>query len=167
MGVRIRTMQPEDWQAVAAIYLEGIQTGVATFQTEAPAWEAWDEGHLKGCRLVAIDEDEKVIGWVALSAVSGRCVYKGVAEVSIYVGKDSRGKGVGKLLLEELIRQSEDEGIWTIQAGVFANNTASLNLHLQVGFKKVGVRERIGRTVSGKWQDTVLLERRSDVVGID
>lgn len=167
MNVIIRTMQPEDFEDVAKIYHQGIQTGIATFQTDIPSWEAWDNSHIKTCRLVAVTEEGQIVGWVALSPVSSRCVYGGVAEISVYVDQNFRKKGIGILLLESLISASEEQGFWTLQAGVFAHNSASLNLHLAAGFKKVGVRERIGRTSNGIWQDTVLLERRSKVVGIE
>ena len=164
--VKIRQMQTEDWEAVSAIYLEGIQTKVATFQTEVPTWDIWDTGHIKVCRLVAVNETGSVMGWAALSGVSSRCVYGGVAELSVYVGEGFRGKGIGKVLLERIIEESEKEGYWTLQAGIFANNFGSINLHLSAGFRKVGIRERIAKTQSGIWQDTVLLERRSNKVGI-
>ncbi len=166
MNIQIRSIKPEDWSIVAAIYLEGIQTGVATFQRDVPTWEEWDKSHIKSCRLAAVNEEDKVLGWAALSPVSGRCVYGGVAELSIYVGKESRRCGVGRLLLETLIEGSEEEGFWTLQAGIFTTNVASINLHQEAGFRRVGVRERIAKTKEGVWQDTVLLERRSNKVGI-
>lgn len=164
--VKIRQMQREDWDAVASIYLEGIQTKVATFQTDVPTWDLWDAEHIKGCRLVAVNEKGTLMGWAALSGVSSRCVYRGVAELSIYVGEVFRGNGTGKVLLKRLIEESEKEGYWTLEAGIFANNFGSLSLHLSAGFKKVGVRERIAQTQDGIWQDTMLLERRSSIVGI-
>ena len=158
MGCEIVPMTAADWPAVRAIYLEGIATGNATFETEAPDWPAWDGGHLPHSRLVARDGD--VLGWAALSPVSSRCVYGGVAEVSIYVAAHARGRGVGRALLESLIAESEPRGIWTLQAGVFPENTASVELHLRCGFRMVGRRERIGQ-LRGAWRDTVLLERRA------
>lgn len=156
-------MQPSDWPAVERIYLEGIATGNATFETESPGWEKWSSAHHPHSRLIAKD-GETVIGWAALSPVSARRVYAGVAEVSVYVAASAQGKGVGRLLLSELIRQSEQDGIWTLQAGIFPENTASLALHKSLGFREVGRRTKIGQ-LRGQWRDTVLLERRSEVVG--
>ena len=158
-------MTSHDWAAVRAIYEDGIATGNATFQSEAPAWDAWDAGHLKACRLVAVESDA-VLGWAALSAVSSRCVYVGVGEVSVYVSASARGKGVGRQLLAELIAQSERNGFWTLQAGIFPENTASVALHERCGFRVVGRRERLGK-VNGRWRDVLLLERRSTTVGIE
>lgn len=151
-------MLPEHWDTVAWIYAQGIATGHATFETEVPAWEAWDAAHLPKLRLVAL-LDDRVVGWSALSPVSGRCVYDGVVEESVYVAEEARGQGVGKALLEELIARSELAGIWTIQTGIFPENTASLALHERVGFRVVGIRERIGQH-HGVWRDVVFLERR-------
>lgn len=164
MSVQIVSMQPEHWDAVKKIYEEGIATGNATFQDKAPAQEEWDSSHLKSCRLVAVD-DEDVIGWAALTPVSGRCVYAGVAEVSVYVGEGGRGKGIGKKLLAALIRESEREGIWTLQAGIFPENLSSIALHEKSGFRMIGRRERIGK-MHGVWRDTILLERRSNITGV-
>lgn len=161
--MQIDAMRDDDWEVVCRIYREGIATGDATFETEAPAWEKWDAGHLKAGRIVARDGDA-LLGWAALSPVSGRCVYAGVAEVSLYVGADHRGRGVGRRLLEALVEASEQAGIWTLQAGIFPENTASLALHQACGFRKVGRRERIGQR-DGVWRDVVLMERRSPVVG--
>jgi L-amino acid N-acyltransferase YncA len=157
-------MEPSDWDAVASIYAEGLATGHASFETEVPAWEAWDAGHLPGLRVVALDGDE-VVGWAALSPVSARSVYAGVVEESVYVAAAARGQGVGRVLLEELIRRSEEAGIWTIQTSIFPENVASLALHERVGFRVVGVRERVGRH-RGRWRDTVFLERRSEAAGM-
>lgn len=162
-SVRISTMTAEDWPSVRAIYLEGIATGQATFETEAPAWESWDSAHLPFARLIARDEDE-IVGWAALSPVSQRCVYGGVAEVSVYVSGSHRGMGIGRQLLTSLIDESEQNGIWTLQAGIFPENVGSLALHHSSGFREVGRRERIGK-LSGQWRDTILLERRSAIVG--
>lgn len=159
----VQPMSAEDWEAVRGIYLEGIATGNATFETSAPEWEKWDAGHLPHSRLVA-RVLEKVVGWAALSAVSGRCVYAGVAEVSVYVAGDARGQGVGRRLLEELVAESERHGIWTLQAGIFPENAASVKLHQRVGFRVVGVRERIGQR-DGRWRDVLLLELRSATIG--
>ena len=152
-------MTAADWSAVRDIYLEGIATGDATFETAAPEWDRWDAGHLPHCRLVARSQGE-VLGWAALSAVSARRVYAGVAEVSVYIARRARGLGVGRALLEALVAESERQGIWTLQAGIFPENIASLELHRRLGFRVVGVRERIGQ-LDGVWRDVMLLERRS------
>ncbi len=152
------------YTSVKEIYELGIVTGNATFETSAPSWEVWDKSHLAASRFVAIDENEKIVGWAALTAVSGRCVYAGVAEVSVYVHSYARGKGVGKKLLEELICESEKENLWTLQAGIFPENIASIKLHEQCGFRQIGYREKIGK-MKNVWRDTLLLERRSKVVG--
>ena len=162
--MRIRSMIPSDWEAVARIYAEGIATGYATFEQEIPSWENWDKNHLKDCRLVA-EENNAVLGWAALSPVSSRCVYGGVAEVSVYVGDEARGKGIGKALMLDLIESSEAVGLWTLQSGIFPENTASIVLHENVGFRKIGVRERVGK-LDDQWKDNVLFERRSKKVGI-
>jgi phosphinothricin acetyltransferase len=160
----IDDLKADDWGQVRSIYLEGIATGFATFETDAPAWEEWDAGHLEKIRLVARGADDMILGWAALSPVSDRCVYGGVAEVRVYVGEQGRGRGVGRALLEALIEASEQNGIWTLQAGVFPENIASIKLHLSCGFREVGRRERIGK-LNGVWRDTLLLERRSEKVG--
>ena len=160
----IDSLGADDWPQVRAIYLEGIATGNATFEQEAPSWEAWDTGHFAECRLVA-RSGEGVLGWAALSPVSGRCVYAGVAEVSLYVGQAARGQGIGTALLGRLIPESERQGIWMLQAGVFPENAASLALHRRHGFREVGRRERIGQR-NGIWRDVTLMERRSAVVGV-
>jgi L-amino acid N-acyltransferase YncA len=157
-------MIAQDWPAVRAIYLEGIATGNATFADSAPEWEEWDQTHLAGCRLVARSGGD-VLGWAALSPVSRRVVYRGVAEVSIYVAERARRRGVGRLLLSALVPQSETEGIWTLQAGIFPENIASVELHKQAGFRIVGVREKIG-VLQGRWRDVVLMERRSTTIGV-
>jgi phosphinothricin acetyltransferase len=158
----LRDLRPDDWPEVASILLEGIRTGNATFETEAPAWEDWDAAHIATPRLVAA-EAGAVLGWAVLSQVSERCVYEGVAEVSVYVGERARGRGVGRALLSELVARADATGIWTVQAGIFPENEASLRLHESCGFRVVGVRERIGR-MDVVWRDVVLLERRSPVV---
>ncbi|HEX3282490.1 MAG TPA: GNAT family N-acetyltransferase [Pyrinomonadaceae bacterium] len=163
--VQIRALVEADWPAVRAIYLEGIATGDATFETGAPAWDAWDVSHFPAPRLVAV-LSEKVIGWAALSRVSSRAVYAGVGEVSVYVGNEARGIGIGRTLLEQLVSEAEVHNIWTLQASIFPENTASLALHKSCGFREVGRRERIGK-MEGIWRDTVLLERRSGRAGID
>ncbi len=163
--VDIQPMEPADWPPVREIYLEGIATGQATFETVAPSWEQWDAAHLVFARLVARRETE-IVGWAALSPVSQRCVYGGVAEVSVYVSSAQRGAGIGRRLLASLIEESERNGIWTLQAGIFPENAGSLALHLACGFREVGRRERVGK-LHGTWRDTILLERRSRTVGMD
>jgi L-amino acid N-acyltransferase YncA len=160
----IKPMGREHWPEVLRIYLEGIATGNATFEAEAPSWEKWDGSHLPNCRLIA-QEESKILGWAALSPVSSRRVYAGVVEVSAYVAEAARGKGIGKSLLSALIESSEDCGLWTLQAGIFPENTASITLHKSLGFREVGRRERIGK-MGDAWRDVVLLERRSAKVGI-
>lgn len=159
----IENMRLDDWNTVKKIYEEGIATGNATVDTYAPDWERWDSSHRLDCRLVAKESDQ-VIGWAALSPVSLREAYSGVAEVSVYVSEQSRGKGAGKLLLESLVSSSESAGIWTLQAMIFVENKASVALHTSCGFKSVGIRERIG-CLYGRWRNTLLMERRSHVVG--
>lgn len=162
--VRLRAMTADDWPEVLAIYETGMATRNATFETTAPTWEQWDESHLAVNRLVAVEEDGTITGWAALSPVSDRCAYAGVAENSIYIRPDRSGHGVGRLLLEALIRGAESSGIWTIQTGIFPENTASIALHERCGFRIVGRRERIG-LLDGEWRDTLFLERRSAIVG--
>jgi phosphinothricin acetyltransferase len=161
----IDALTPADWEQVRAIYLEGIATGQATFETDAPTWEAWNAGHLPFARLAA-RQGGKLAGWAALSAVSRRACYAGVAEVSVYVAGAARGHGIGRALLEAAIVSSEEHQIWTLQAGAFPENTASLRLQERCGFRIIGRRERIGR-LDGVWRDTVLTERRSGRVGIE
>ena len=164
MEWNVEAMRDSDWPAVREIYGEGIETGDATFQTAAPDWAKWDAGHLRHSRLVARREGS-IGGWAALSAVSRRECYAGVAEVSVYIAGEHRGRGLGRRLLAALIVESEAHGIWTLQAGIFPENRASIALHKRLGFREVGVRERIGQR-DGRWRDTVLLERRSQSVGI-
>jgi L-amino acid N-acyltransferase YncA len=156
-------MAASDWDEVRRIYLEGVATGNATFETEAPSWDFWDRAHRTDCRLVARD-GRRLLGWAALSRVSERRSYAGVAEVSVYVAADARGRGIGRVLLEGLVRASEEAGVWTLQAGIFPENRASLAIHEQCGFRVVGVRERVGN-LRGIWRDVMLLERRSRHVG--
>jgi L-amino acid N-acyltransferase YncA len=158
----IAALLPEHWGDVARIYADGIASGDATFETEVPDWEGWDSSHLPGHRLIA-EADAHRVGWAALVPVSGRCVYGGVAEVSVYVAADARGHGVGTALLAALIASSEAGGLWTLQAGIFPENEASVRLHERAGFRLVGRRERLGR-LYGEWRDVLLLERRSQVV---
>ena len=161
----IHQMTTADWPRVKQIYLEGIATGHATLETSAPPFEQWDQAHLPFARLIARQGDA-IVGWAALSSVSQRCVYGGVAEVSVYVSSSSRGSGVGRKFLDGLINESEQNGIWTLQAGIFPENVGSLVVHQRCGFREVGRRERIGK-MNGVWRDTILLERRSMAVGID
>jgi phosphinothricin acetyltransferase len=158
-SVVIGSFERSHWHEARRIYLDGIATGNATFETGAPPWEDWDRSHLAGLRLVALDGDT-VVGWAALSPVSERCVYGGVAENSVYVAGQARGRGVGQRLLEELIERAEAAGIWTIQTGIFPENEASLRLHERAGFRLVGTRERLAKH-DGVWRDVVMLERRS------
>ena len=156
-------MTRDDWRAVRQIYEAGIATGNATFETSAPSWDEWDASHLVEHRLVATDADGKVVGWAALSPVSDRCAYAGVAENSVYVDPEHHGNGVGRALLEALIDSAERGGYWTVQTGIFPENAGSLALHARCGFRIVGRRQRIGR-LHGIWRDTLLLERRSPVI---
>lgn len=166
MSLVVEEMRAGDWEEVRAVYLEGIATGDATFERTAPSWETWDASHMKEARLV-VREGARLKGWAALSRVSSRAVYAGVAEVSVYVAAAARGEGVGLALLESLVEASERAGVWTLQAGIFPENSASVRLHLRCGFREVGRRERIGRTTDGRWRDTLLFERRSTIVGLD
>ena len=161
--VRMRPMKEADGKAVLRLYAQGIATGDATFEAAAPPWEEWDRTHLPHSRILA-EMDSLVVGWAALSPVSDRCVYGGVAEVSVYVASGARGKGIGLALLDALVRSSEAEGIWTLQAGLFPENVASVRIHERVGFRAVGVRERLGQ-LAGVWRDVLLMERRSQVQG--
>lgn len=154
----------ENYPEVARIYGEGLQTGTATFETTIPSWEKWDAGHLPFGRIIAV-EDNNYLGWAALSPVSSRCVYGGVAEVSVYVAETARGKGAGAFLLKNLIEISEANNIWTLQSGNFRDNVASHKLHIKCGFREVGYKEKVGQ-LHGVWKDNVLFERRSKVVGI-
>ena len=157
--MEIRELRKGDWPAVREIFEQGIAGRNATFETEAPSWEAWDGSQLDGQRYVAV-EHGRVVGWVAAHAVSSRPCYRGVVEHSVYVDEEFQGRGIGRALLERLFESTEAAGIWTIQTGVFPENLASLRLHLSCGFRVVGVRERIGR-LDGTWRDVVFLERRS------
>ena len=161
------TLQPlvaAHWPQASAIYEAGIATGHATFATGAPAWAEWDRSHLPHSRLVALAADGRVLGWAAVSAVSSRCVYAGVAEGSVYVADAARGLGMGRALLAALVAEAEQQGLWMLQAGIFPENAPSVRLHQAAGFRLVGRRERIGQ-LHGHWRDTLLLERRSAVVG--
>ncbi len=162
--VVLRLLKPKDWPKVAEIYAQGIATGIATFQTEVPEWAKWDEGHRPDCRIAAVLKNE-VIGFAVLSPVSARVCYRGVAEVSIYIDGDSRGKGVGKLLLSRLVALSEQSGIWTLQSSIDRENIPSIRLHEACGFRVIGFREKIAADANGVWRDTVLMERRSKTQG--
>jgi phosphinothricin acetyltransferase len=164
MDFQIEAMTAEDWPAVKAIYEEGMATGVGTFETAAPTWEQWDAARLPHSRLVA--RNTVVLGWAALSPVSKRSCYAGVAEVGVYVAGSARGQGIGRALLEALVKSSEQQGIWTLQGATIASNAASIALQQRCGFRVVGRRERIGKR-DGVWHDTVLTERRSRRVGVD
>ncbi len=164
-GLLIEKFTFDLWPQVAAIYREGIADGDATFEVQIPTWEAWDAGHLPHSRLVAW-QSGKIAGWAALSPVSKRPVYRGVAEVSVYVRTAVQGQGIGTALLEALVAASEAAGVWTLQAGIFPENGASLNLHSKLGFRVVGRREKIGQQ-GGVWRDVILMERRSQVIGVD
>jgi len=165
LRIRIIPMESGHWEEVRRIYGEGLETGLATFESELPEWVHWDQGHLPFARLVAVLDGE-LVGWAALSPVSARRVYRGLAEVSVYVAEGARGRGVGYCLLARLVAESEANGIWTLQAGIFPENLASVSLHLRAGFREVGRRERIAR-LRGIWRDVLLLERRSERVGTD
>jgi L-amino acid N-acyltransferase YncA len=165
METEIRLMTADDWESVRSIYLAGIATGQATFETEPPTWEKWSEAHLPAPRLVAVS-GATIVGWAALSPISTRSVYAGVAEVSVYVSEAMRGQGIGLLLLRALAQESEKQGIWTLQASIFPENTASVSLHASCGFREVGKRERIAK-MKGIWRDTLLFERRSTLAGAD
>lgn len=163
--MEIKTITQDHFFEVAEIYRQGLATGMATFQNEVPSWEEWDRTHLAFCRMAA-SENNKILGWAALTPVSARTVYAGVAEVSIYLAEGERGKGIGTLLLNALIGQSEANGIWTLQSGIFSENKGSIRLHEKCGFRQVGYRERIAKK-NGIWKDTVLMERRSKITGTD
>jgi L-amino acid N-acyltransferase YncA len=162
--LEIRKIEERDYVFVGEIYRQGFETGVATFQNEVPSWEDWDKSHLPVCRFAAF-EGEKMTGWAALTPVSGRCVYAGVAEVSVYIGDHFRGNGIGALLLNHLIKESEKEGFWTLQSGIFPENKGSIRLHEKCGFRQIGYREKIGKK-DGAWKDNIILEKRSKTVGI-
>ena len=157
------TITADNYDGVATIYQEGIDTGMATFETTAPPWVTWDNAHLSFGRLTYY-EDGELLGWAALSPVSSRCVYGGVAEVSVYIAAAARGKGIGTILLNKLIDESEKNNIWTLQSGVFRENEASIAIHEKCGFRVIGYKEKIGK-LHGTWKDNILLERRSKLVG--
>ncbi|OEC01458.1 phosphinothricin acetyltransferase [Lysinibacillus sphaericus] len=158
----IRKMEQKDLKAVLEIYKEGIETGMATFQTEVPSEQEWDEGHHATLRFVTEDQN-KVVGWIGISPVSARAVYSGVGEVSVYISSDSKGKGIASKLFKVLIEESEIAGFWTLQSSIFAINAASIRLHTKMGFRIVGTREKIAM-LHGKWNDTIIMEKRSDII---
>jgi len=157
--IQISHFNQGDWPAIAEIYREGIRTGIATFETQVPDWEIWNRSHITTCRFKAISK-KKIVGWAALSPTSTREVYKGVAEVSIYITSTYQNLGIGKLLLSKLIDASESSGFWTLQAGIFSNNLTSIALHKSLGFREIGYREKIGK-LNNTWYDNTILERRS------
>lgn len=156
----IRPFNKNDWEEVKEIYLQTNDANSATFGIDQPEFEAWDEHYLPFCRLV-YESDGKVLGWAAISPISGRLIYKGVAELSIYIDKDSRGRGIGTNLLKRIIWDSESHGIWSLQSSISEENSASIALHHKCGFREIGYRERVSRDAVGEWKDTILMERRS------
>ena len=166
MNFAIAEMEMSDWAQVAAIYRAGIKTEIAVFQKDVPCWEEWDQSHCRACRLVA-RSGNTILGWAALSPTSNRCVYAGVAEVSVYVDEAHRGQGIGEVLVNHLIKRSEETGYWTLQGGIIKENTPSRELSKKCGFREIGIREKLGKMDNGKWHDVVLVERRSQSVGID
>lgn len=166
MSFLIDEMQPDDWDEVRQIYQEGIETGMATFETKAPDWQTWSAGKRPDCRLVARAGSGRVVGWAVLSPTSKRAVYAGVCEVTVYVAADMRGRGIGRMLMRALVEASEEVGVWMLQSAIFPENKASIALHERFGFRILGRRERVAK-LHGVWRDTVLMERRSGVVGVD
>lgn len=162
--MKIISIEKNHFTEIANIYRQGLETGHATFETTVPSWDDWDKGKLSHSRLAAVINDN-VVGWAALSAVSDRCVYGGVAELSIYIANDHKGKGIGKALMSKLIEQSEAHGIWTLQSGMFPENEATVALHKSLGFRIIGYREKIGK-LRDTWRDTIIMERRSTTTGI-
>ena len=165
MNYEIRAMQPEDGEVVLKIFQEGIDSENATFDKEPPSWEVWDTKHFNLCRWILEDENKEIVGWAAIQPVSNRDCFRGVAEVSIYLSLKTQGKGLGQMLLQKLILDSEENEFWTLQSGIFPENEASISVHHKLGFVTVGTRKKIGQ-MNGKWRDIVLLERRSKTVGI-
>ncbi|MEF9952786.1 MAG: N-acetyltransferase family protein [Clostridium sp.] len=163
MDIIIKELTKDHWEAVTNIYMEGIHTGFSTFQNSIPTYEEWDNNHHKSCRLVAISNN-KILGWACLSPTSKREAYSGVAELSLYIGEEHRGKGIGKLLLNKLIKESEENGFWTLQALIVRENSPSLNLHKSCGFREIGYREKIAKMKTGIWHDVILMEKRSSKI---
>jgi L-amino acid N-acyltransferase YncA len=166
MSLTIRPMIPQDWPAVAEIYGQGITSEDATFERDVPTWDEWDAHRLQACRIVA-EADGDVVGFACVSPISTRCVYRGVCEVMVYVSDGARGNGVGGLLMSTLVQETEAAGVWMLQASIFPENEASIRAHLRVGFRIVGTRDRIGKFYDGRWRDTVLMDRRSLVCGLE
>lgn len=166
MNYTLEEMKKSDWDEVSQIYLEGINTGIATFQNSIPNFNDWNNSHIKSCRLVAKSKG-KVLGFAALSPTSSRPVYSGVAEVSIYIGENYRGLGIGHALMTDIIKLSEENNFWTLQSGIIKENLASIELHKKCGFREIGFREKVAKMDNGRWHDTVLMERRSKVVGVN
>ena len=164
MNYEIRPMQAEDGEKVIAIFQEGIDGGNATFDQDVPAWEVWDTKYFKNCRWILEDDSENILGWAALQPISSRVCFCGVAEVSIYLTNSAQGKGFGTMLLKKLILDSEENGFWTLQSGIFPENVASISLHQKLGFRIVGTRQKIAE-MNGLWRDIILMERRSDIIG--
>lgn len=158
----IREMTPNDWERVTDIYEQGLVRGTSTFNTKCPTYEEWDAGHIKDCRYVYIS-DEKVVGWIAISPSSGRCVYKGCVEVSIYIDEAYQGKGIGTALLEKLCEDTEKAGYWSLYSTIFSINKVSIALHKKCGFREIGYREKIAKDRFGVWQNTTLMERRNNI----
>lgn len=165
MNYEIRPMRVSDAQKVIEIFEEGIAGGNATFDQKAPSAEEWEQKYVKSCRWVLENENNEIVGWAALQPVSNRECFRGVAEVSIYLTNSVQGKGLGKMLLKKLIVDSEEREFWTLQAGIFPENEASIAVHLKLGFRKVGTREKIGK-MHGVWRDIIFLERRSETIGL-
>lgn len=162
--MKFSKIDENNFDTVAKIYKVGIETGNATFETNIPSFEDWDKTHLPYGRIVIL-ENENIVGWAALSKVSDRCVYSGIAEVSVYISPDTRGKGIGSQLLQKLIEISESEGLWTLQCGIMRENKASIGLHKKCGFREIGYREKVGKR-EGVWRDNIIMERRSKIVGV-
>lgn len=158
----IREMVPNDWKRVAEIYEQGLERGISTFNTECPSYEEWDKSHVKECRYVFV-ADEKVVGWIAISPTSGRCVYKGCVEVSIYIDGAYQGKGIGTKLLEKICEETEKAGYWSLYSAIFSINKASIALHKKCGFREIGYREKIAKDRFGVWQNTTMMERRNQI----
>jgi L-amino acid N-acyltransferase YncA len=165
MNLKFKPITANDWNSIATIYKQGIETGDATFEQDVPSWEDWDASHIEKCRIATILENQ-IVGWAALTQVSGRCIYAGVAEVSVYVHENFRGKKIGLQLLQKIIEESEKENFWSLQSGIFPENKASLSIHDQAGFRIIGIREKIGK-MNGKWRNNTILERRSTIIGVE
>lgn len=159
----IREMKPEDWKRVEDIYKQGMEKGISTFNTECPSYEEWDKGHIRECRYV-FEEDGRVVGWTAISPSSGRCVYRGCVEVSIYIDEEYQGRGIGTQLLQRLCDETEKAGYWSLYSAIFSINKASIALHKKCGFREIGYREKIAKDRFGVWQNTTMMERRNSII---